>query len=329
MPIVKRSIVDMIGHFAPFTDVLVNPVNCGGEERKGVMGAGVAKAFADTYPAMYEDYKRVCSKGELTIGTLHIYTDPESKIIIINFPTKRDWRDRSRVEDIEMGCIKLAEYLTQHPFYTVAMPALGTGLGKIDPVVAEDVFMQHLDPLPNIIHLSMRPDRFEHPPLYLGVVGSRAYTDYERIDLGVSDGLIEFALDYKDFSGLVSGGAGGVDSVACGSGRPGYNQPTLAKQHGIKPIVCQADWQRYSNNSAGFIRNRTVMDIATHVVAFVGKQSTGTRNLVELVVKYNRKVDAYLQEMTIPSGWDVFRSPAKPIPVKKQLHICDISSVCR
>ena len=309
MPLVKRS----------EPDILVNPVNAAGR-----MDAGLAKAFADRWPAMVEDYKSLCDQSVLGVGDLHVYHDAKSHNTIINMLVKRDWCDGTTVEAIEMGCAKLADYLRQHPYHTVAMPAFGTGSGRLDPVFAEDVLIRHLEPLPNIIHLSMRPDRFERPPIYVAVVGSRAYTDYLKIDFGVSEGLLEFGLKYEDVTAMVSGGAKGVDKVACGSGRPGDNEPNFAREHGIRPIVCQADWDRYGN-SAGFVRNRMVADIATHVIAFVGSKSTGTRMLLELVNKHNASVDAVLSSYVAPTDGAVFDHPYVPLPQKKPIYVCDVS----
>ncbi|HHQ0205144.1 TPA: macro domain-containing protein, partial [Listeria innocua] len=66
--------------------VLVNTVNT-----VGVMGKGVAKRFKDIYPEMYEDYQFFCEKKLLEIGKLWIYKS-ENKWIL-NFPTKKHWRN--------------------------------------------------------------------------------------------------------------------------------------------------------------------------------------------------------------------------------------------
>jgi hypothetical protein len=240
--------------------------------------------------------------------------------------TKKDWRDITTLGDVELCCFKLAEYLKEHPFYTVAMPAFGTGPGPLDPVFGEEYIMKYLDHLPNIIHLSMRPDRFVQPPKYLAVVGSRKFTSYDKIEEGINKGLVEFGLTYSDFDAMVSGGAPGVDYVACGTGKPQDLDPNIASKYGLRAIVCRADWERYGN-AAGFLRNRTVEDIATHIVAFVGSKSVGTRTLIDLVNRHNAHVDKFLAEQVLSQGpWDIFDRPPLVVPEKKKLHIVDISS---
>jgi len=327
MPLVKRSESDMMRFSASLVDVMVNPVNT-----YGALGAGLAKAFADTFPAMVDDYKAMCKdaegtygKGVLQVGKLHIFHHKEPNVIIVNLPTKRYWGDTSHIDDVELGCVKLAEYLRKHPFYTVAMPILGTGLGKLDVDLSYGVIAKHLDQLPNVIHICIRPDRFIKPPLYLAIIGSRAYRDYDRIELGVADGLIKFGLSYTDFEAAISGGADGVDRIACGTGDIDDTQINIAKSHGLKPVVCRADWNRFAN-SAGFIRNRTVADIGTHFVAFVGKRSVGTRMTIELVQKHNDLVDKLLAAKAYPTGGDIFSTTyTHTLPEKKYLYICDVS----
>lgn len=107
-------------------DIRVNTVNC-----VGVMGAGVALAFKNRYPAMFDDYRRACKRGEVQPGKLHIWRELGSDWVV-NFPTKRDWRDPSRYEDIEAGLDTLSRYLKPLNGITVAVPALGCGHGGLN-----------------------------------------------------------------------------------------------------------------------------------------------------------------------------------------------------
>ena len=75
---------------------IVNTVNT-----VGVMGKGIALSFKMLYPAMFEEYHRLCLAGKLDIGKLHVYRTPNK--IIVNFPTKKHWRAPSHPEYIELG----------------------------------------------------------------------------------------------------------------------------------------------------------------------------------------------------------------------------------
>lgn len=107
-------------------DIRVNTVNC-----VGVMGAGVALAFKQRYPEMFKDYQSACKDGQVRPGRMYVWKALEGDWII-NFPTKRDWRDPSRYEDIEAGLDDLRAYLESVGPVTVALPALGCGHGGLD-----------------------------------------------------------------------------------------------------------------------------------------------------------------------------------------------------
>lgn len=112
--------------FKASADIRVNTVNC-----VGVMGAGVALAFKQRYPEMFKDYQSASKDGQIRPGRMHVWKSLEGDWII-NFPTKRDWRDPSRYEDIEAGLDDLRAYLEIVGPVTVALPALGCGHGGLD-----------------------------------------------------------------------------------------------------------------------------------------------------------------------------------------------------
>ena len=108
-------------------EALVNPVNC-----VGVSGAGLAKEFALRYPDNDRLYKQACAYGRVTPGRgLITETGTESPRYIVNFPTKRHWRNPSRIEDIETGLANLHRELRRRSIRSVAIPALGAGFGGL------------------------------------------------------------------------------------------------------------------------------------------------------------------------------------------------------
>ena len=79
--------------------VIVNPVNT-----IGVMGKGLALEYKKRYPQMFEKYKSVCEKKQLTIGKLMLLYEAVHWLLL--FPTKENWRDQSKLEYIESGLQK-------------------------------------------------------------------------------------------------------------------------------------------------------------------------------------------------------------------------------
>ena len=122
-------------------DIRVNTVNC-----VGVMGAGVALAFKTRYPDMFRDYKHACEAGEVQPGKLHVWKSLTGDWII-NFPTKRHWRENSRYEDIAAGLVALRNYLSTQGKVTVALPALGCGHGGLDWTRVSRMIGEHLNGL--------------------------------------------------------------------------------------------------------------------------------------------------------------------------------------
>ena len=51
---------------------------------------------------------------------------------IINFPTKRHWRGKSRMEDIDAGLAALREAIRENGIHSIAIPPLGSGLGGLN-----------------------------------------------------------------------------------------------------------------------------------------------------------------------------------------------------
>ncbi len=110
-------------------DALVNTVNC-----VGVMGRGIALQFKNAFPENFKTYAVACKREAVQPGRMFIFetgqlTPPR---FIINFPTKRHWRGKSRIEDIEAGLVDLVRVIREKGIRSIAIPPLGSGLGGLD-----------------------------------------------------------------------------------------------------------------------------------------------------------------------------------------------------
>jgi O-acetyl-ADP-ribose deacetylase (regulator of RNase III) len=129
------------------SEALVNTVNC-----VGVMGRGIALQFKDAYPENFKEYAAACKQNEVQPGRMLVYetgtlTSPR---FIINFPTKRHWRGKSRIQDIESGLRALTEVLRSKQIRSVAIPPLGSGLGGLDWTDVRPRIEQALAALPDV-----------------------------------------------------------------------------------------------------------------------------------------------------------------------------------
>jgi O-acetyl-ADP-ribose deacetylase (regulator of RNase III) len=108
---------------------IVNTVNT-----VGVMGKGIALQFKKAFPSNYKAYLDACKNDEIRIGKLLVCTDSNmlyGEKIIINFPTKTDWRKPSEYEYIEKGLDDLLEIIDKYNIKSIAIPPLGSGNGGL------------------------------------------------------------------------------------------------------------------------------------------------------------------------------------------------------
>jgi len=110
-------------------EALVNTVNC-----VGIMGRGIALQFRKAFPENYKAYKALCDRKQLKPGTVFVYDLRRLEIprYVINFPTKRHWKGKSRLEYIESGLKALVQEIQGRHIRSVAVPPLGCGLGGLD-----------------------------------------------------------------------------------------------------------------------------------------------------------------------------------------------------
>lgn len=109
-------------------EALVNTVNC-----VGIMGRGIALQFKNAFPENFNAYESACDLEQVQPGRMFVFetnqlTNPR---YIINFPTKRHWRGKSRIEDIEAGLYALVEEIKEREIHSIAIPPLGSGLGGL------------------------------------------------------------------------------------------------------------------------------------------------------------------------------------------------------
>lgn len=122
--------------------VLFIPVNC-----KGSMGAGLALDAAERYPEIEAIYKKACKDGTLAIGKPLLTSSRDGKILLL-FPTKNDWRNRSEIEYIESGIKYFNEQIItnfsigQMPLH---IPKLGCGLGGLDWREVNPIIEKHFN----------------------------------------------------------------------------------------------------------------------------------------------------------------------------------------
>ena len=120
--------------------VITNTVNC-----VGVMGAGLALQFKNRYPELFIDYKSRCDRNAVQPGVPYLFEN--EKVQILNFPTKRHWKENSRLEDIEAGLKYLAKNYNEMGIGSLALPPLGCGLGGLNWLDVKALMVENLSDL--------------------------------------------------------------------------------------------------------------------------------------------------------------------------------------
>ncbi len=115
--------------FDSAVEALVNPVNC-----NGICGAGLALQFKRAFPENYSAYYKYCKSVGLKIGQIFVFESPNITSIgryIFNFPTKTVWNEPSKLDYIEAGMLELCDKVKEYNIKSIAIPALGCGLGGL------------------------------------------------------------------------------------------------------------------------------------------------------------------------------------------------------
>jgi O-acetyl-ADP-ribose deacetylase (regulator of RNase III) len=135
-------------------DALVNTVNC-----VGVMGRGIALQFAKAFPDMLRGYQALCKRGGLSPGMVQVYdlNHLGQPRYVINFPTKRHWKGKSRLEDIRAGLPALVAAVRRLGVGSVAVPPLGCGLGGLDWDEVRPLIIQAFEAVPDVRVLLFEP----------------------------------------------------------------------------------------------------------------------------------------------------------------------------
>jgi O-acetyl-ADP-ribose deacetylase (regulator of RNase III) len=126
---------------------VVNTVNT-----VGVMGKGIAAHFKHRYPEMFVAYQRLCRERKLDIGKLWLWKASDQWVL--NFPTKRHWRNPSKLSYVEGGLQKFVAEYEGRGIREISFPRLGCGNGGLSWDDVRPLMERYLTrlPIPVFIH---------------------------------------------------------------------------------------------------------------------------------------------------------------------------------
>ncbi len=155
-------------------------VNC-----VGIMGKGLASTAKYRFPDVYVAYQDLCKKKAIKMGLPYVH-QRESSVFneladeisgdensafqtwFLLFPTKNHWRNDADYEGIKQGLQWLVDNYKRKGITSIAMPALGCGLGQLEWREVGPLMCQYLAKLDidSIVYLPMEgevPDEFLDP----------------------------------------------------------------------------------------------------------------------------------------------------------------------
>jgi O-acetyl-ADP-ribose deacetylase (regulator of RNase III) len=134
------------------TEALVNTVNT-----VGVMGKGIALMFKEAFPENFRAYREAVKREEVEVGRMFV---TENRTLagqngagpkwLINFPTKKHWRNPSRQEWIAEGLKDLRRVIVEKHIRSIALPPLGCGNGGLDWAAVRPQIVEALAPLSDV-----------------------------------------------------------------------------------------------------------------------------------------------------------------------------------
>ena len=132
---------------AEHAEAVVCTVNC-----VGVMGRGIALQFKKAFPENFKAYAAECKKRNVRIGKMFVFVTGRlgNPRYIVNFPTKRHWREGSRICDIDVGLEDLVKVIRARNIQSIAIPPLGCGLGGLEWDEVRPRIVKALDGVANL-----------------------------------------------------------------------------------------------------------------------------------------------------------------------------------
>ena len=144
-------------------EAVVNTVNT-----VGVMGKGIALMFKERFPENFARYAAACKEGEVRVGRMFVTPGMElgGPCWIINFPTKKHWRQPSQLEWVRDGLVALRKTIEEKRIRSIAIPALGCGNGGLEWHIVRPLLESALGDLEGVEIIVYEPTAKYMPELH-------------------------------------------------------------------------------------------------------------------------------------------------------------------
>jgi O-acetyl-ADP-ribose deacetylase (regulator of RNase III) len=110
---------------APDLPALAHGCNCA-----GAMGAGIAVDFKRRWPAMYDEYHRLCKAGAFKPGD--VFTWEARDRTIFNLGTQKTWRTKATLGAIQLSVSRMVALADERGLERIGVPRIGAGHGRLE-----------------------------------------------------------------------------------------------------------------------------------------------------------------------------------------------------
>ena len=276
--------------------VLVNTVNT-----VGVMGKGIAKDFKTVYPEMFREYQQLCERKQFEIGQLWLYKTEHKWVL--NFPTKKHWRQPSRPEFVEAGLKKFVETYYVYGITSISFPMLGCGNGELDwETQVRPLMEEYLGKLPVTSYIHLQNVRDHFTPEHKNIKEIKSWLRAEPESLTFSEVWGDLVEAYHNRAVVLP-----LDGGASFSVRTDPDNKELILEIGTDSVALPADalmdlWQQI--RQAGFVNPDSMASgldqYAQYVVPVMAKLPY--LHPVRMTSKYDRFADSRLGLRIEPGG---------------------------
>lgn len=114
-------------------DIFTTDADCIGHgvNTRGVMGAGIARAFRSKFPVMYETYRAACLAGQLLPGGVLPWTDAASGLMVFNIASQQVPGADARLPWLASAVAASLHMVAESGRTTLALPQIGCGIGGL------------------------------------------------------------------------------------------------------------------------------------------------------------------------------------------------------
>jgi O-acetyl-ADP-ribose deacetylase (regulator of RNase III) len=96
----------------------------------GAMGAGIAVAFKDRWPRMFDEYRSRCADGRFGLGDVFVWSEGEATIY--NLGTQEHWRKKAQLPAVSRALTKMVSLAKAAGIERIGLPRIAAGLGGLD-----------------------------------------------------------------------------------------------------------------------------------------------------------------------------------------------------